>query len=109
MVKHQLTIIWSITLFPRFSADSSEWGTNFPDANGDSQSPINISSNDTEYDSVIHDRALNFNYAICRETDICNNGHALVVSLKYKLCKYNQSIIDRFKFDNIWMIATRFK
>ena len=70
--------------------DSSEWGTNFPEANGENQSPINLNSREAEYDSNLHENQLNFNYAACRETDIYNNGHALVVSLKYKIggCSY---------------------
>ena len=63
---------------------AGEWGSNFPDANGKKQSPVNISSRDAVYNSALSGRPLQFQYVLCRETDICNNGHTVVTYLKYK-------------------------
>ena len=67
-----------------FHSGSAEWGLNFPDANGESQSPININSREAVYDSLLQESQLKFHYVLCRETDICNNGHTVVTYPKYK-------------------------
>ncbi|XP_074644170.1 carbonic anhydrase-related protein-like isoform X2 [Tubulanus polymorphus] len=61
-----------------------EWGITFPEANGDYQSPINLNSRTAEYDPNLTESPLVFTYVLCRETDMCNNGHTLVVYLRYK-------------------------
>ncbi|CAH1779940.1 unnamed protein product [Owenia fusiformis] len=63
---------------------SSDWGVNFPEANGDNQSPINLNSREAEYDETLNENSLSFNYVLCRETDIINNGHTSVMYLRYK-------------------------
>ena len=76
---------------------AAEWGLNFPEANGENQSPINLNSREAVYDAALHENQLKFNYVLCRETDMCNNGHTVVVYLKYKpgrSCKEGTSQID---------------
>ena len=63
---------------------SAEWGAKFPEANGTSQSPVNINSREAIYDDTLNNTPLLFNYALSRETDMCNNGHCVVVYPKYK-------------------------
>ena len=74
---------------------ASEWGLNFPDANGDSQSPININSREAEYDETLAESPLVINYVLCRETDMCNNGHSVVMYLRYKPgeCNNDHSVV----------------
>ncbi|XP_033116269.1 carbonic anhydrase-related protein-like isoform X2 [Anneissia japonica] len=63
---------------------TSEWGLHFPEANGDSQSPININSRDSLYDESLNRIALNANYMLCRECEITNTGQTVQISLRYK-------------------------
>ncbi|XP_064641558.1 carbonic anhydrase-related protein-like isoform X2 [Lineus longissimus] len=63
---------------------AAEWGLDFPEANGHSQSPINITSREAVYQSSLNDNLLTLNYILCRETDVCNNGNSLIVYLRYK-------------------------
>ena len=67
-------------IYPR----STEWGTKFPEANGTNQSPVDINSRDAIYDSDLNKNPLLFNYALSRETEMCNNGHCVVVYPRHK-------------------------
>ncbi|ELT96119.1 hypothetical protein CAPTEDRAFT_130369 [Capitella teleta] len=55
--------------------ETSEWASKFPEASGERQSPIDILSRDAIFDPRLQQRPLLLNYVMCRETDVCNNGH----------------------------------
>jgi len=64
--------------------ESSEWGKEYPEANGHHQSPIDFVSNDAIFDESLLERALSVSYCTSRETDIVNDGQTLIVYPKNK-------------------------
>ncbi|XP_013404020.1 carbonic anhydrase-related protein isoform X2 [Lingula anatina] len=64
--------------------NTSDWAKRFPAAKGIHQSPINLNSRDTTFDPKLNENPLVANYVLCRETDIYNNGHTVVIYPRYK-------------------------
>ncbi|XP_048735800.2 carbonic anhydrase-related protein-like isoform X1 [Ostrea edulis] len=60
-------------------ARASEWEEKYPAAAGQSQSPINLVSNNAKFDPVLLERPLAINYFTSRETDILNDGHNVII------------------------------
>ncbi|XP_063441564.1 carbonic anhydrase-related protein-like isoform X2 [Mytilus trossulus] len=58
---------------------SSEWSTQFPDSNGQNQSPINLVSKTAVYDPKFKEKLLSISYSSSRETDFLNNGQTVVI------------------------------
>lgn len=67
-------------IYPR----CTEWASKFPEASGSRQSPVDISSRHALYDASLNSTPLQFQYALCRETDMCNNGQCVVVYPRHK-------------------------
>ncbi|XP_062582204.1 carbonic anhydrase-related protein-like isoform X2 [Saccostrea cucullata] len=65
-------------------ARASEWEEKYPAAAGQSQSPINLVSNDARFDPDLLEKPLTINYFTSRETDILNDGHNIVIYPKYR-------------------------
>ncbi|KAG9355227.1 hypothetical protein JZ751_000065 [Albula glossodonta] len=64
--------------------EGSEWGLLFPEANGESQSPINLISREARYDPQLLEVRLTHNYVVCRDCEVINDGHTVRVMLKSK-------------------------
>ncbi|XP_071814294.1 carbonic anhydrase-related protein-like isoform X2 [Apostichopus japonicus] len=72
--------------FPEFTSiyhGTTEWGLHFPEASGDSQSPININSREAKYDQKLKDNPLEAKYVLCRESEILNTGATVQVTFKH--------------------------
>ncbi|KAM4689455.1 carbonic anhydrase-related protein isoform 2-T5 [Discoglossus pictus] len=61
-----------------------EWGLLYPEANGEYQSPININSREAIYDPSLLEVRLSPNYVVCRDCEVINDGHAVLIMLKSK-------------------------
>ncbi|WAR30554.1 CAH2-like protein [Mya arenaria] len=63
----------------------STWGKDFPIANGERQSPIDIVTTAAEYDSdVLGSNALSTNYTPESEVKLVNNGHSIMCQITKK-------------------------
>lgn len=60
-------------------SESTEWSKQFPDSNGIQQSPINLISKTAVFDPKLKEKLLSVSYLPSRETDILNNGQAVVI------------------------------
>lgn len=64
-------------LFPRCLAGPAHWHEHFPIANGERQSPIDICTKATKYDTGL--KPLSFSYDASTAKAIVNNGHSFNV------------------------------
>lgn len=62
---------------------TTEWGLHFPEASGESQSPININSRETKFDQKLKDNKLELCYVVCRESEILNTGATVQITFKH--------------------------
>ncbi|XP_040210187.1 carbonic anhydrase-related protein [Rana temporaria] len=61
-----------------------EWGLNYPEANGQYQSPININSREALYDPSLLEVRLSPSYVVCRDCEVVNDGRVVQIPLKSK-------------------------
>ncbi|KAL8559398.1 hypothetical protein ACOMHN_045195 [Nucella lapillus] len=66
-------------MMARLGLEHADWGLYFPEATGSRQSPVDLVSCDAQYEELLANTPLQFNYATSRETDILNNGYTLVI------------------------------
>ncbi|KAJ8302664.1 hypothetical protein KUTeg_019060, partial [Tegillarca granosa] len=77
----------------------TDWSKNFPEANGQHQSPINLISDNAEYDPTLSERPLLINYSTSRETDILNDGQTVIVYPKYRGVVSGGPLVDGHQYE----------